>query len=111
MIENENEELKKMAYLYAVNMQRQTGKHLYYYLAKARAVVELIGKMKKGEASFTYLGQDGVIHRVKGTLIRHEKDFKKPYVINPESRFVLYYDTEIGAWRAFQAIGMEEVDN
>jgi hypothetical protein len=102
----EKEELEVMAYKYAMNMQRLTGKHFHCHLAKAREVVRLIEEMKRGSASFTYLGQDGIMRNVKGTLTRYEKDFKRNYQANPDSRFVLYYDTTIGAWRTFQATGL-----
>jgi hypothetical protein len=100
-------ELELMAHRYAMNMQRLTGEHLYCHLAKARGIVRLVEEMKKGNASFTYLGQDGMMHTVKGTLTRYEKDFKRTYRTKPDNRFILYYDTQIDAWRTFQAINLK----
>jgi hypothetical protein len=102
----EKNDLEFMAHRYAMNMQRLTGEHFYRHLARARKVVRLIEKMKRGNVSFTYLGQDGIMHDVKGTLMRYEKDFKEIYRTKPDNRFILYYNTTVEAWRAFQATGL-----
>jgi hypothetical protein len=83
-----------------------TGVHFSCHLAKARKVVLLIEKMKSGTVTFTYVGQDGVERTVRGTLTRYEKDFKKPYRTNPDSWFIVYYNTEVEGWRAFQVTGI-----
>jgi len=106
----ENTELEEniefMAYQYAQNIQRLTGIHMYNHLTKTRAAVTLIRDMKKGVVEFTFNGQDGITHKVKGTLIHYEKDFKQLHKINPKNRFILYYNTKLKAWRTFQITGL-----
>ena len=100
----ENTEI--IAHLYAMNMQRITGKHMHHHLSKGRAAAMLIKEMKKNVVEFTFNGQDGITHKVKGTLARYDRDFRKLYQINPNNRFIPYYNTKLKAWRTFQVTGL-----
>lgn len=101
--------IESMAHHYALNMQRRTGKQMSHHLLQARAAVMLIEKMRKGITEFTFNGQDGMLHKVKGTLIDYEKDFKQIHEMKPKNRFIVYYDTLIKAWRAFQITGLVSI--
>jgi len=97
------------AHRFALAMQRMTGEHMCHYLPVARAAVALIREMEKGVTVFSYMGQDGILHKVKGTLTDYETCFKRPYRMNPGNRFILYYNTKLKAWRTFHAIGLVSV--
>jgi len=101
--------IESMTHNYALNMQRRTGKQMRHHLLQARAAVMLIEKMRKGITEFTFNGQDGMLHKVKGTLIHYEKDFKQTHEMKPKNRFIVYYDTLIKAWRAFQITGLVSI--
>ena len=107
--EEREENIEILAHQYALNMQRVTGKQMFHPLPQARAAVTLIGKMRKGITEFTFNGQDGIIHKVRGTLTPYEKAFKQLHKINPQNRFILYYNTQLKAWRTFQITGLVSI--
>jgi len=104
--EKREENIEIIVYQYAQNMQRLTGIHMYYHLTQSRAAVTLVRDMRKGVVEFTFIGQDGITYKVKGTLAHYEKDFRKQHEIKPENRFILYYNTQLKAWRTFQVTGL-----
>ena len=99
-------ERELVAQRYALTMQRIMGEHICHHLDTARAAVTLILEMKKRVVPFSFVGQDGVTHKVQGTLTGYEACFGHPYQINPNNRFIVYYDVRLKGWRTFQITGL-----
>lgn len=100
-----NASLGLLTLQYAQTIQRLTGKPRQVLMEQAEQVATLVQEMKTGVIPFIYIGQDGVIHKVKGTLKPYQDCFKSPYFPKPYNRFVLYYNPELQAWRTFQLTG------
>ncbi|WP_321332444.1 SH3 beta-barrel fold-containing protein [uncultured Bacteroides sp.] len=67
----------------------------------ARQAEQLFQKMLGEEVEFSYLGQNGEIKNVRGTLNYYQQAFKHPYTPNPRNIFMPYYDLNAHRWCTF----------
>lgn len=102
----EESRLRNRVIQYAATLQRLTARPRYAHMKRAEEIVRLEQLMLSGTARFSYLGQDGGIRHIKGTLINYMENFGVPYRAKPYSRFMLYYDLEDKAWKTFQVTGL-----
>ena len=89
---------------YAQIIQRITGKPRQVLMEHAEQAAILVQRMKTEIVDFTFIGQDGVVYKERGTLMPYLRDFKKPYRV--KNRFILYYNVNKRAWRTFQLSGL-----
>lgn len=63
--------------------------------------IELIERMSYGHAMIAFHKQDGTFRMEQGTMVGYEKFFHKPFQITPNQLSVIFWDTNLHAWRRF----------
>lgn len=101
-----DEVIYQLTVQFAQTIQRITGKPRQALMEQAEQAAILVQGMKSNVVSFAFIGQDGMVHKEKGTLVHYLRDFKRPYRAKPYSRFILYYSVEKRVWRTFQVQGL-----
>ncbi len=102
-------DLEGLALQYAMQMQTGDEKPSSRLMFKARMLLRLICEMKQGVVEFRHIDRDGIVQRTCGSLQQYEHDFRTPYTINPENQFIVYYDHQVGGWRAVKAENVLEI--
>lgn len=68
----------------------------------AERIAALIEHMQYGHALIAYRKQTGEFQLVRATLVYYESAFRRKYDVRRIQGAVVYWNTELQAWRSFQ---------